>query len=114
MPEHIQKILTDADSRIAETYYNVTIIYADICGFTAYSSNRNPKKVVSMLSKLFTNFDKKCAELQMYKVYTIGDCYVALGFLDKSTRMTPEDEAYKCMLFAFHMIRIIEDVRKEI
>ncbi len=36
-----------------------------------------------MLSKLFTDFDKACNQLELYKVYTIGDCYVALGFLDK-------------------------------
>lgn len=58
-------------------------MYADICGFTSYSSNKKPKHVVNLLSKLFTDFDKKCELLEIYKVYTIGDCYVALGFLNK-------------------------------
>ena len=65
----------------------MTIIYADICGFTAYSANKQPSEVVPMLSKLFTDFDKKCAKLEIYKVYTIGDCYVALGFLDRDKRL---------------------------
>jgi hypothetical protein len=60
-----------------------------------------------MLSKLFTYFDKKCAELQLYKVYTIGDCYVSIGYLDKNKRMTPEIEAYKMIMFALEMIEII-------
>ena len=50
-----------------------------------------------MLSKLFTKFDRKCAELQIYKVYTIGDCYVALGFLNKDQWNDPHIEAYKVL-----------------
>lgn len=72
-------------------------MYADICGFTAYSSNKSPGHVLEMLSKLFTKFDRKCAELQIYKVYTIGDCYVALGFLNKDQRTDPHIEAYKVL-----------------
>ena len=48
-----------------------------------------------MLSKLFTNFDKKCNELEIYKVYTIGDCYVALGFIENNKRIAPYAEAFK-------------------
>ena len=39
-----------------------------------------------MLSNLFTEFDKITVKLNVYKVYTIGDCYVVLGFLDASKR----------------------------
>jgi class 3 adenylate cyclase len=42
MPEHIQKILNNPTSRMAETFENVTILYADICGFTQYSSDKQP------------------------------------------------------------------------
>ena len=67
-----------------------------------------------MLSKLFTDFDKKCAQLEIYKVYTIGDCYVALGFLNKDQRLNPKEEALKIIKFAFHIRKIIQKVRKEI
>lgn len=33
-----------------------------------------------MLSKLFTKFDESCIENSVYKVHTIGDCYVAMGY----------------------------------
>lgn len=85
-------------------------MYADICGFTAYSADKKPNQVVTMLSKLFTDFDKKCAQLEIYKVYTIGDCYVALGFLDKNQRLRPEEEALKIIRFAFHIRKIIDSV----
>lgn len=49
--------------------------------------------MVTMLSELFTDFDKECNASQLYKVYTIGDCYVVMGFLDKNKRDLPEEEA---------------------
>ena len=107
MPTHVQQILKNPNSKLAETYENVTIIYADICGFTAYSSNKKPLQVVNMLSKLFTDFDKFCASIDIYKVYTIGDCYVALSFLDKNNRSEPYKEAFKVLQFAFKMLEII-------
>ena len=112
LPVYVQEILTNPHSKLAETYDNVTIIYADICGFTSYSSTKSPKKVVDLLDKLFTDFDKSCDSLQLYKVYTIGDCYVALGFLDKDKRIDPHEEAYKIIQFGFKMRDIITNVRK--
>lgn len=68
---------------------NVTILYADIAGFTAYSSAREPEQVVKMLRMLFTEFDRSCLENDVYKVYTIGDCYVAIGTKDANNRDPP-------------------------
>lgn len=113
VPVHIQEILRNPDNRLAELYDDVTIVYADICGFTSYSADKSPKEVVTMLSKLFTDFDKECNELSLYKLYTIGDCYVALGNIYKGNGF-PHEEARKIIEFAFKMIDIIKRVRYEI
>ena len=39
-----------------------------------------------MLRNLFTEFDKCCQEKLVYKLYTIGDCYVVMGMLDAKDR----------------------------
>ncbi len=39
-----------------------------------------------MLKNLFVEFDRKCLEYNVYKLYTIGDCYVAIGMIDYSNR----------------------------
>lgn len=113
VPVHIQEILKNPDSRIAIIYEDVTIVYADICGFTSYSSDKSPKEVVTMLSKLFTEFDKECNDLNLYKLYTIGDCYVALGNIYKNMS-TPYEEAHNIIEFGFKMIEIIMKVRYDI
>lgn len=91
----------------------MTILYADIKGFTDYSAGVEPKDVVTMLSALFTRFDKVCVQYSLYKVYTIGDCYVALSFFDASKR-NPGQEAYNMVNMALSMIDIIREVRKEV
>ena len=48
---------------------------ADLVGFTAWSSMREPASVFILLETLFRAFDKIAAKRMVYKVETIGDCY---------------------------------------
>ena len=97
---------------LTDTFQNVTILFADIAGFTKYSSSVRPEDVVNMLSKLFTKFDKECVRHKVYKVYTIGDCYVVLGFINANQRNILE-EAKNVVKMGQSMIEIIRVVRQE-
>jgi class 3 adenylate cyclase len=99
---------------LGETYKDVTVLYADICGFTAFSDGKSPKEVIKMVSELFMEFDRECLKRQLHKLYTIGDCYVCLGFLDAKERKSPAKEAEDTLLFAIKMIEIIDIVRIKI
>jgi class 3 adenylate cyclase len=61
-------------------------LFADIAGFTEYSGSVDPEEVVKMLRELFTSFDKKSLSKNVYKLYTIGDCYVVTGVFDANDR----------------------------
>ena len=50
----------------------------DICGFTAWSSEREPHEVFTLLEFVYNSFDKIARRLNVFKVETIGDCYVAV------------------------------------
>lgn len=63
-----------------------------------------------MLKNLFTRFDNHCLKNNIYKLYTIGDCYVALGVIDANNREVAK-EARAIVEFAFDLIDIIEEVR---
>ena len=116
---HYIKILEDylnnPEGRLdlIEEVENVTILFADIAGFTKYSATVNASQVVAMLRELFTSFDQICLKYQVYKLYTIGDCYVALGCTD-SRRRDPAQEARNILLMAFSMIETIDQVRRRI
>lgn len=67
LPKHIQDFFNRPNARVGERYHNVSILFADIAGFTAFSSGRRPREVVEMLSKLYTEFDKICQKMNLYK-----------------------------------------------
>lgn len=113
LPVHVQDSV-GTDNLVGETADDVTLLFADIVGFTAYSADKSPQEVVNMLSQLFTSFDKECSRLNLYKVYTIGDCYVVMSFLDKNNRQPPEKECVDVVELGFKMIEIIGRVREEI
>jgi len=71
---------------------------------------------VKLLSELFTKFDQLCVNNHVYKVHTIGDCYVISGY---TGHISPQDrteevraeEAYRVVQTGFEMIDIITEVR---
>lgn len=91
LPKQIKRSLLLPSPTPGTLYKKVTILFADIVGFTAYSSGRPPSEVVEMLSSLFMEFDKLCHRLDLYKLYTIGDCYVLISQLNDLDK--PEDGA---------------------
>ena len=91
----------------------VTLLFADIAGFTKYSANVKPQEVLIMLSELFSEFDKHCIKNKVYKLYTIGDCYVIMGVLNSNER-SPIQEAINIVNMGLDMMEIIRQVRRKI
>jgi hypothetical protein len=58
----------------AELYQNTTVMFADIAGFTAWSSEREPAQVFQLLETLYRSFDEIANQVGVFKVETIGDC----------------------------------------
>lgn len=108
MPPHVLENMKN-DKAITDKLTDVTLLFADIVGFTAWSSDKTPKKVVKMLSELFSLFDKKCVELNVYKVHTIGDCYVVMGYNGSANRDIGS-ECINMLKMAQEMIQIINEV----
>jgi hypothetical protein len=58
---------------IADLFPNCTVMFADISGFTAWSSAREPTQVFMLLQSVYQAFDKIAARRRVFKVETIGD-----------------------------------------
>lgn len=63
---------------IADLFPSATVMFGDIAGFTAWSSTREPSHVFILLESLYGLFDTLASKRKVFKVETIGDCYVAV------------------------------------
>jgi adenylate cyclase len=90
---------------IVDSYANVTVLFADIVGFTAFSQVVSPEVMVSVLNDLFTRFDNIAEHRGLEKIKTIGDCYMAAAGLP----VVVPDHADRAALMSLDMLAAIED-----
>jgi len=69
---------SDSNKPIADLFTDTTVLFADIAGFTAWSSVREPTQVFTLLETVYGAFDAIAARRGVFKVETIGDSYVAV------------------------------------
>ncbi|KAL7558743.1 hypothetical protein ACA910_010899 [Epithemia clementina (nom. ined.)] len=95
---------------IADLYPETTIFFADIAGFTAWSSTREPTQVFTLLETLYSAFDEIANRRHIFKVETIGDCYVAVtGVPDPMN-----DHAVVMCRFAYECLRKMRPLTKKL
>jgi len=88
MPESIAERMMLGETRIADHLESVTIMFADIVGFTSMASTMDPRSLVTMLESLFTSFDAVAETFGCERLKTIGDSYMAFcGSTDHVMRM---------------------------
>ncbi|XP_006612502.1 adenylyl cyclase 78C-like isoform X2 [Apis dorsata] len=88
-------------------YENVSILFADIKGFTALASQCSAQELVKVLNDLFARFDKLSAENHCLRIKLLGDCYYCICGLP----IARNDHAHCCVEMGLHMIKAIRDVR---
>ena len=80
LPAPVAERLKRSDGVIADGFDEVTVLFADIVGFTPLSASLTPGEVVTMLNGVFTAFDHLVDSGGLEKIKTIGDAYmVAAG-----------------------------------
>ena len=79
LPKSIANRLKNNDMRIADSHEAVTILFADIVGFTLITASMPPAALVDLLSQLFSRFDRLADQHDLEKIKTIGDGYMVVG-----------------------------------
>ena len=105
LPAPIAERLKKGETSIADQYPEVTVLFADLVGFTALSAVIEPAEVVRLLNEVFTAFDFLAAKHGLEKIKTIGDAYMAVAGLP----VPRQDHASAAALMALAMQREIED-----
>jgi class 3 adenylate cyclase len=81
LPPHIAERLKQDQSTIADSFADVTVMFADIVDFTGMTEQLTPKEVVALLDDVFTRFDELAEKHGVDKIKTIGDAYMVAGGL---------------------------------
>jgi guanylate cyclase len=80
LPKEIAAILKNEKRTIADSFDAVSILFADLVGFTPLTANMPPVEVVNLLNEIFSYFDSLVEKYDVEKIRTIGDNYmVAAG-----------------------------------
>ncbi|XP_027606668.1 adenylate cyclase type 9 isoform X1 [Pipra filicauda] len=87
----------------------VSILFADIVGFTKMSANKSAHALVGLLNDLFGRFDRLCEDTKCEKISTLGDCYYCVAGCPEPR----PDHAYCCIEMGLGMIRAIEQFCQE-
>lgn len=81
LPESIAARLKESSSTIAEHHPAVTVLFADLTGFTGFSTQVDAAGLVGMLDEIFSAFDRLALAAGVEKIKTIGDAYMAVAGL---------------------------------
>jgi class 3 adenylate cyclase len=81
LPRTIAERLRAGESTIADGFEEMTVLFADVVGFTELSSRLEPRQVVDMLNRVFSAFDGLVDHFALEKIKTIGDAYMVVGGL---------------------------------
>jgi adenylate cyclase len=81
LPESIAQRLKRNPETIADSFAEVTVLFADLVNFTAHSHQISATETVSLLNQIFSAFDQLAEEFQLEKIKTIGDGYMIAGGL---------------------------------
>ena len=94
------------NERVADSFSNLTVIFADMVGFTSLSRRVSPGHLVDVLNEIFAAGDEIAAECGIEKVKTIGDCYMAVA----GGIASPECGSADAIGFARRYLEKVEEV----
>ena len=81
LPKPIADRLQDGQNIIADSFSDVSVLFADLVGFTNFASDKTATETVKVLNQIFSRFDQLSLQHGLEKIKTIGDAYMVVGGL---------------------------------
>lgn len=79
LPASIAARLKDGPATISDAFPSVTVLFADLVGFTALSARVPTGQLIVLLNEIFSSFDALAERNGLEKIKTIGDAYMVVG-----------------------------------
>jgi class 3 adenylate cyclase len=112
MPVSIANRLKSGETKIAERFENVCILFADIVGFTELASRLEPVVLVAVLDEIFTAFDAIAARFGLEKIKTMGDAYMLVAGVPESIAAPAETLALAALAMQEEIILKTDALRR--
>jgi adenylate cyclase len=109
LPRAIAERLKNNETHIAQGHADVTVMFADIVGFTRMTEELSPAETVKILNEVFSIFDDLADRHGVEKIKTMGDGYMAAGGLDTGSQIHYADAVAH---MALDMVAEVEAYRK--
>ncbi len=106
LPSSVAKRLKQGESTIVDGFQSVTILFADLVGFTKACADAEPNEVLELLNEIFSIFDDLVEKYDLEKIKTIGDAYMVVGGLPVARDFHAQDVAR----LALEMLESIEQM----
>ena len=109
LPKPIAERMKKGETNIADSFPDVTVLLADLVGFTTLSAHIGPEQIVQLLNEIFSAFDLLAEKHGLEKIKTIGDAYMVAGGIS----FPRPDHAEASAELALNMQVEIERLNKE-
>jgi adenylate cyclase len=107
LPKEISDVLKTEQRTIADQYTSVSILFADVVGFTPMAAKLTPMELVDLLNQVFLRFDGLTEKYDLEKIKTIGDCYMVASGVPRGRT----DHAAALVDLALDMQAVVADTR---
>ncbi|CAD2095920.1 guanylyl cyclase beta, putative [Plasmodium vinckei brucechwatti] len=105
LPRQVLEEYQNDNLQLTYKHEKIAFLFADIVGFTKWSKTAAPKNVLKLLQKLISKIDKDTIKLGLYKLFTIGDAYVATS--QPNASITDQTEAADGIISIFKLAKLI-------
>jgi adenylate cyclase len=109
LPPNIAERLKRNEMNIAQGHADVTVLFADIVGFTRMTEELSPVETVKILNDVFSIFDDIADHYRVEKIKTIGDAYMACAGLDTGAQIHYADAVAN---MALDMVAKVDEYRR--
>ena len=109
LPRSVSQRLKAGEKRIADAHAEVSVLFADLVGFTQLSKGLSAPLLVDILDQIFSKFDAIVGEIGVEKIKTIGDCYMLVGGVPEPRA----DHAVAVVEAGFAMLQAMQEINRQ-
>ena len=114
LPGSIAERLKKGEDHIADSYDDVSVLFADVVGFTDFSTQVTPNELIDLLNQIFSAFDALSEKYNLEKIKTIGDAYMVVGGLPTPRADHAEAIAEIALDMLDYVVKLNEETNREL